>query len=110
MTEVELLVHVKKEGKLLLTPEWANLLKIIAQTGSLYAASKETGVSYNKTWLIIDAMNNINNKPLVIKLRGGKGGGGAILTDFGKLIINEYDVLETEVQRFVKKLNTEINM
>lgn len=55
-------------------------------------------------------MNAAANKPLVEKVRGGKGGGGAIVTDFGRLILNEYETMEKVVKEFAEKLNTEINL
>lgn len=110
MIEVELHIQVTKEGKLFVNPERINLLRIIEKTGSLLTASKEIGISYNKAWKMLEVMNNTVDKPVVEKLRGGKGGGGAVITDFGKLILKEYEAMEEEVNRFAKKLNTEINL
>lgn len=109
MTEVELHIHVKKDGKMLITPEKIRLLQIISITGSLLTASKEMGVSYNKAWNLLDSMNKSTNTPVVEKSRGGKGGGGAILTNYGKLILQEYGIMEKIVLGFAKKLNSEIN-
>jgi molybdate transport system regulatory protein len=110
MTEVELHIRVSKEGRLLATPERIDLLRLIHKSGSLLTASGQIGVSYNKAWKMVDAMNKASNKPVVKKLRGGKGGGGAIVTDFGKLILSEYEAMESVVKRFAEKLNTEINL
>lgn len=110
MTEVELQINVSKEGNLLLNPERINLLRFIQETRSLLTASKEVGISYNKAWRILDSMNAATDKPLVRKLRGGKGGGGALLTDYGRVILNEYVAIEGVVSEFTKKLNTEINL
>jgi molybdate transport system regulatory protein len=110
MTHVELQIRVKKDNKLLLTPEGAHLLKLIARSGSLLTASKEIGISYNKAWKMLEFINQAVNDPIVEKQRGGKGGGGAVLTSYGKLIINEYEVLENQVRLFSEKLNVEINL
>ncbi len=110
MTEVELPIHVNKDGKLLVTPERINLLRLIEETGSLLTASKQVGVSYNKAWKMIDAMNSISSSPVVSKQRGGNGGGGAVVTDFGRLILEEYAIMEKVVSKFTQKFNAEINM
>ncbi len=110
MTEVELHINILKEGKLLLNPDRIKLLRSIHQTGSLLTASKKIGASYNKAWRILEALNTSSGKPLIEKLRGGKDGGGAIVTDFGKLILNEYNEIEKMVNNFSKKLNMEINL
>ncbi len=110
MTEVELHIHVNKDGKLLVTPERITLLRLIEQTGSLLTASKKIGISYNKAWKMIDAMNSISSSPIVAKQRGGSGGGGAVVTDFGRLILEEYKAMEKVVAQFTRKFNAEINM
>jgi molybdate transport system regulatory protein len=55
-------------------------------------------------------MNQAALYPVVIKQRSGAGGGGAMLTDYGKRILSEFQLIETEVQKFLKQLNTEINL
>ena len=110
MTEVELHIFINKGGKLLLNPERIKLLRTIQETGSLLTASKQTGISYNKVWKILDAMNNTTNKNVIEKIRGGKGGGGAVVTEYGKLILEEYNAIEKAVDRFTKKLNVEIKL
>ncbi|MFB6320560.1 winged helix-turn-helix domain-containing protein [Saccharicrinis sp. FJH54] len=110
MTEIELLVNVKRDDNLLLTSDRAQLLKILSQTGSLLTASKALNISYNKTWLMLEELNKGLSKPLVYKSRGGKGGGGATITDYGQFILKEYELIENHVRIFVNKLNTEINL
>ncbi len=109
MTEVELQIHVKTDGNLLVTPERIKLLKLIQKNGSLNTAAKELGISYNKAWKLIDAMYAASGKDIVEKLRGGKGGGGATLTKYGMLIIKEYDAMQSMVARFTEQFNREIN-
>ena len=110
MTEVKLQISVSKEGKLILNPERISLLRSIEESRSLLTASKQIGISYNKAWRILDAMNTATDKTIVEKLRGGKGGGGALLTDYGRFILKEYVAIEDTVNEFAKKLNTEINL
>ena len=110
MIEVELHINIKFNNRLLLTPERINLLRKVKQTGSLNAASKEMSMSYQNAWTTIDEMNKIAPSPLVLKQRGGTGGGGAVISGYGDLILKEYAAIEQQVEKFGKKLNTEINL
>lgn len=110
MTEVELHIYVRKDKMLVINPERINLLRWIQKTGSLLTAAKKMGVSYNKAWNMLETLNSVSKKPLVEKTRGGKGGGGARITDYGILILKEYEAMENAVNTFTKKLNTEINI
>jgi molybdate transport system regulatory protein len=110
MTEIDLHIHINKSGGLFLTPERVQLLKLVNSTGSLLKASGEMGISYNKAWKMMDDMNKITGNSLVDKTRGGKGGGGAVVSEYGIFILKEYDAIEKAVMQFNKKLNLEINL
>lgn len=110
MTEVELYITVKRDGVVIADPEKIRLLRIVRETGSLLMASKKLNISYNKAWRLMDTMNSVVNKPVVEKKRGGVGGGGVIVTDFGNFILKEYEAMEAVVNKFTEKLNTEVNL
>ena len=110
MTEVELYIKIRKEGNAVVDPEGVSLLRAIAETGSLITASAKVGISYNKAWKTVEAINRTAEKPLVEKLRGGNGGGGARITEYGYFILGEYGAIEKEVRLFTDKLNVEINI
>jgi molybdate transport system regulatory protein len=110
MIEVSLPIYIKNEGATFITPERVLLMRKILETGSLNAAAKSIPISYQNAWTMINEMNKIAPTPLVTKQRGGSGGGGAILSDYGKLILKEYAFIESEVMKYTKQLNNEINM
>ena len=110
MTKVDLYIHISNNDELLVNPERIQLLRLIASTGSLLKASEKMGISYNKAWKMLEAVNTVSSSPILEKARGGKGGGGAMLTGYGKLILKEYEAIEKVVSQFTKKLNTEINI
>lgn len=110
MTKVELHIHISTDNKLLVNPERILLLRQVELTGSLLKASEKLNISYNKAWKILDSLNSASSSPVLEKARGGKGGGGAALTEYGKLILKEYEAIEKVVLQFTKKLNTEINL
>ncbi len=109
MTNVDLHIHISNDDKLLVNPERVRLLRLVASTGSLLKASEKMDMSYNKAWNMLDAVNKVSASPVLEKVRGGKGGGGAVLTEYGKLILKEYEQIEKVVKLFKEKLNREIN-
>lgn len=110
MIEINLQIFINRDGDNLLTPERVSLLRSLQKSGSLHLTSKELGISYNKAWKIIFAMNAATQNTVVEKSRGGSGGGGTALTSFGQLIMAEYESIEKEVKAFNNKINNEIRM
>ena len=58
----------------------ADLLDAVARTGSIRAAAEALEMSYMRAWTLIRTMNAAFRSPLVEKIRGGAGQGGARLT------------------------------
>lgn len=77
------------------------LLAKIGETGSITAAARAVGMSYKGAWDAIDAMNNMADEPLVMRVTGGKGGGGTQLTQRGKRLVDAFAVLEDVHRRFL---------
>ncbi|TVV70509.1 winged helix-turn-helix domain-containing protein [Sphingomonas solaris] len=71
-------------------PGKAALLDAIAETGSISAAGRRLGMSYRRTWLLVDAMNRCWAEPLVAAVTGGVKGGGARVTPFGAAVRADY--------------------
>lgn len=82
-------------------PGKADLLEAIERTGSISAAGRALGMSYRRTWLLVDTMNRCWKKPLVATVLGGAKGGGATVTPFGQEILTEYRDLEQRLERGV---------
>lgn len=80
-------------------PGKADLLEAIAQEGSISAAGRAMGMSYRRTWLLVDAMNRCWASPLVETAMGGKRGGGARLTDLGQSVLRDYRTLQADLAR-----------
>lgn len=84
-------------------PGRADLIDAIERTRSISAAGREMGMSYRRAWLLIEATNAAFVEPLVVKATGGAGGGGAIVTDFGKQIVKHYRSMERKAALSVAK-------
>jgi molybdate transport system regulatory protein len=80
------------------------LLMAIEKTGSISKAAKEVPMSYKTAWEAVDSMNNLSQKPVVQKATGGSGGGGTTLTRYGQNLIESYQQLQKEHQKFLKRL------
>jgi molybdate transport system regulatory protein len=78
-------------------PGKADLLDAIARSGSIAAAGRDMGMSYKRAWDLIGALNAMFRAPLVERTRGGPGGGGAVLTELGREVLEQYRAFETEV-------------
>ncbi|PHQ65829.1 MAG: molybdenum-dependent transcriptional regulator [Sulfurimonas sp.] len=100
--EIEGRIWFKKEGKNLLGNGRVELLEKIDEFGSISKASKAMKMSYKAAWDMVDAMNNLSDKPLVEKVTGGKNGGGTQITKDGKSLINTF-------KKFKEFYNTLLN-
>lgn len=84
-------------------PGKADVLQGIAETGSIAEAGRRLGMSYQRVWSLVKAMNQDFVEPLVIKQRGGVAGGGAQLTPAGEKVLTIYRAIEQDAQRVVAK-------
>lgn len=75
-------------------PHRIALLQHIAEQGSITRAAKSAGLSYKATWDAIDELNNLAHKPLVERSVGGRGGGGAKLSEEGERVLRLYQRLQ----------------
>jgi len=72
----------------------ADLLGLIAETGSIAAAGRRMGMSYKRAWALVETMNEGFVAPLVVAAKGGAGGGGAQLTPLGVEVLAAYREIE----------------
>lgn len=75
-------------------PQRIALLQHVAEQGSITRAAKSAGLSYKAAWDAIDELNNLAQKPLVERVVGGKGGGGARLSSEGERVLRLYQKLQ----------------
>ena len=79
------------------------LLEGIERTGSLSAAARSLGMSYRRGWMLLHSVNDAVAEPVVALSAGGKDGGGARLTEFGRRLITTYRDLESAVDALTAK-------
>jgi molybdate transport system regulatory protein len=79
------------------------LLERIEAYGSVSAAAKSMQMSFSHAWHLVEDMNTLAPEPLVQKQTGGRCGGGAWLTDAGKLAINNFRQLVNKFQSWIEQ-------
>ena len=77
-------------------PGKARLITLIDATGSISGAAREMGMSYRRAWQLVEALNSSFDEPVVTTAVGGKRGGGAAVTDFGRSIVEAYYRMESK--------------
>jgi molybdate transport system regulatory protein len=83
-------LRVTIDDEFYLGPGRADLLELIAETGSISAAGKRMDMSYKRAWSLVQALNEEFGAALVEASRGGAGQGGASLTAAGAEILRLY--------------------
>lgn len=103
--DFDALLTLSENGKIFANPRRIALLKAIQQTGSISQGAKQAGISYKAAYDAIKDMNERAETPLTASEKGGKGGGGAVLTEFGGRLVQMYDLLDTIQNMGLKALN-----
>ena len=75
-------------------PGKADLLEAIQHEGSISAAGRALGMSYRRSWMLVDTMNRCWTEPLVEAVAGGGHDRGARVTVLGKQVLGAYRALE----------------
>jgi len=79
-----------------LGPGRVQLLELTGETGSFRAAAGQLDMAYMTAWMHVKALNRRFRSPVVLTTRGGKTGGGAVLTDMGRRVVALYHRMEQQ--------------
>ena len=93
-------------------PGKAELITRIGQTGSISAAARAMGMSYRRAWQLVEALNKAYREPVISTAIGGRRGGGARVTVFGRQLVIRFRAMErkaaaaiaSDLQRFTAYL------
>lgn len=97
MARLSLRVYLDPEGAL--GPGKVEILERIEELGSIAAAGRAMGMSYRRSWELVDSINHCFRDPVVVKQLGGPAGGGAALTPLGKEVVRHYREIERKALR-----------
>ena len=79
------------------------LLERIREYGSITKAAKAMEMSYRHAWDLVDSMNRQAERPFVELATGGKGGGGARVTEDGERAIQLFWKFSEDFQAFLER-------
>ena len=94
-------IDLDTEGRI--GPGKIQLLENIHACGSISAAGRAMDMSYKRAWDLVDEINRICRQAAVERQTGGKNGGGANLTPFGKSLVARYRKIERDAASAVRK-------
>ena len=77
-----------------LGPGKAELIERIDQTGSISAAARAMGMSYRRAWQLVEALNADFREPVIRTAVGGRRGGGASVTAYGRKLAARFRAME----------------
>ena len=83
-------------------PGRADLMELIAQTGSISEAAKRMGMSYKRAWTLVQALNEGFGAPLIETARGGKEP-GASLTAVGREVLERYRGMQEATRKAIAR-------
>jgi molybdate transport system regulatory protein len=92
MPQLSLRIDLDPEGRI--GPGKIELLENIATFGSISAGARQMHMSYKHAWGLVEEMNRIFGKPVIAAKKGGRGGGGAELTEIGLAVVTRYRAIE----------------
>ena len=82
-----------------------DILRRVGAVGSISEAARGARVSYKAAWQALETLANLAGTPLVEKVVGGAGGGGAVITAAGLQVLRAADALATARQDALASLD-----
>jgi molybdate transport system regulatory protein len=89
-----LTLRILGSGDPAMGPGKAELISRIDASGSISAAARDMGMSYRRAWLLVEAINISFKEPVVVTAIGGKRGGGAVVTEYGRQLVVQFHAME----------------
>jgi len=86
------------------------LLERIHKHGSITAAARSMEMSYRHAWKLVDSMNRQSRRPVVEKTTGGRGGGGATITETGKQAIECFWSTYHDFKAFIAERSKQLDL
>jgi molybdate transport system regulatory protein len=94
---------IEIDGQVVLSRWRVELLKAIAETGSISSAADRMGVPYRRAWQKIHEMEERLGATLLETQTGGSGGGGAHLTQAAQDYITRFQQFSEGIDLYVQR-------
>lgn len=101
--EIKAKFWIENKGGVVLGGGKTTLLLSVDRFGSIQRAADEFGMSYRHAWGVIKKIEQRAGIKIVDTKLGGKDGGGAQLTQQGKVFVDRVDSLLSDLNRMVEK-------
>jgi len=101
--QVESKLWLEKDGKHIFGKGMADILRTIEEVGSLNQAAQILGMPYRRVWDLVQAVEDHLGHPLLLRSRGGRGGGGTSLTDLGRYLLHQFDRIDSQVSKYAQE-------
>jgi molybdate transport system regulatory protein len=99
----QLALHIDLASEARIGPGKIRLLELVDQTGSISAAGRAYRMTYKQAWLTLDELNRTFRSPVMTAAPGGRHGGGARLTDFGREVVRRFRELEQDANALARR-------
>lgn len=94
----KLRIRIEFAGRHTLGPGKIQLLEAVAEHGSISAAARSMHMSYRHAWEMLDDINQCFREPAISTETGGRDGGGATVTEFGRGLIASYRTIQAKAR------------
>ena len=95
----KVIIRIALSSSSAIGPGKIRLLEHVGETGSISAAARAMKMSYRRAWLLVDELNRTFKERVAVTEHGGRAGGGAKLTAFGRDLVRQYRQMETETHK-----------
>lgn len=92
-----------EEHELLFGKGKTEILEYIEQEGSIAKAAEKMGLNYKKAWTHIKILQSNIEDELVVPQKGGRGRGGTLLTPRAMELVENYRLLQMEIEEFANR-------
>ncbi|MFO7153005.1 MAG: LysR family transcriptional regulator [Bacillota bacterium] len=101
--EVKFKVWIEHEGELVFGEGIYRLLQLVERYGSINRAAQALSMSYRQAWGKIKTVEKRLGIELLERHKGGKYGGGAVLTEEAREIMKRYGGLIEKIDERIKE-------
>ena len=92
-----------------LTATHIKILKQVIKDGSIHAAAKNLKMSYQHAWHLLDKVNQLSPLPVLIRQKGGRDGGGCIISNYGLKLIRTFEAKDLALKEFMANNNADFD-
>lgn len=97
-------LRLTEGGRKFFGPGVLRLLERVESLGSLRSAASAMGMAYSKAWTIIRHAEEVLGFALIESKKGGKNGGGAVVTELGARFLGKYRDFDAQLRYTADKI------